>query len=411
MTLDPNVTLGVVMFTCLVLLLVMVILFARSRLVSTGDVTILINDDESKAIQVPAGGKLLQTLASKGVFLASACGGGGTCAQCRCQVREGGGSILATEEGHFSRGEIGDDWRLSCQVAVKQDLKIQVPEDALGVQRWECEVISNDNVASMIKELNLKLPEGADVDFRAGGYVQLEIPPYDMSWSSIDVQDEYREDWDKFNFWDLKSKVDETTIRAYSMANYPEEKGILKFNIRVSPPPPRMDHLPPGAMTSYVANLKPGDKMTVFGPYGDFFVKDTPAEKIWIGGGAGMAPLRSHIFDELLRKGSTGKMSYWYGARSLREMFYTEELDELAEKYPNFSWHVALSEPLEEDNWEGLTGFIHNVVYENYLKDHPSPEDCEYYMCGPPIMASSVQTMLEDLGVEPENIAFDDFGA
>ena len=408
---DPNVTLGVVMFTSLVLLLVMVILFARSRLVSTGDVTILINDDESKAIQVPAGGKLLQTLASKGVFLASACGGGGTCAQCRCQVTDGGGSILATEEGHFSRGEISDDWRLSCQVAVKQDLKIQVPEDALGVQRWECEVTSNDNVASMIKELNLKLPEGADVDFRAGGYVQLEIPPYDMSWSSIDVQDEYREDWDKFNFWDLKSKVDETTIRAYSMANYPEEKGILKFNIRVSPPPPRMDHLPPGAMTSYVANLKPGDKMTVFGPYGDFFVKDTPAEKIWIGGGAGMAPLRSHIFDELLRKGSTGKMSYWYGARSLREMFYTEELDELAEKYPNFSWHVALSEPLEEDNWEGLTGFIHNVVYENYLKDHPSPEDCEYYMCGPPIMASSVQAMLEDLGVEPENIAFDDFGA
>ena len=319
---DPNVILGVVMFTSLVLLLVMVILFARSRLVSTGDVTILINDDESKAIQVPAGGKLLQTLASKGVFLASACGGGGTCAQCRCQVTDGGGSILATEEGHFSRGEISDDWRLSCQVAVKQDLKIQVPEDALGVQRWECEVISNDNVASMIKELNLKLPEGADVDFKAGGYVQLEIPPYDMSWSTIDVQDEYREDWDNFNFWDLKSKVEETTIRAYSMANYPEEKGILKFNIRVAPPPPRTEGLPPGAMSTYVANLKKGDKITVFGPYGDFFVKDTPAEKIWIGGGAGMAPLRSHIFDELLRKNTKAKMSYWYGARSLREMFY-----------------------------------------------------------------------------------------
>ena len=407
---DPNVILGVAMFTSLVLLLVMVILFARSRLVSTGDVTILINDDESKAIQVPAGGKLLQTLASKGVFLASACGGGGTCAQCRCQVTDGGGSILATEEGHFSRGEISDDWRLSCQVAVKQDLKIQVPEDALGVQRWECEVESNDNVASMIKELNLKLPEGADVDFKAGGYVQLEIPPYDMSWSTIDVQDEYREDWDNFKFWDLKSKVEETTIRAYSMANYPEEKGILKFNIRVAPPPPRSEGLPPGAMTTYVANLKKGDKITVFGPYGDFFVKDTPAEKIWIGGGAGMAPLRSHIFDELLRKNTTAKMSYWYGARSLREMFYKEEFDRLEEEYDNFSWHVALSEAREEDNWTGYEGFIHAVVLENYLKDHPNPEDCEYYMCGPPIVNQLVSQMLDDLGVEPENIAFDDFG-
>jgi Na+-transporting NADH:ubiquinone oxidoreductase subunit F len=407
---DTTVLLGVGMFTATVLSLVLVILFARSRLVSSGNVTIQINDDPAKAIEVPAGGKLLPTLASQGIFLASACGGGGTCAQCRCRVTDGGGSILATEEGHFTRGEIGNDWRLSCQVAVKQDLKIEVPEDALGVQRWECEVSANDNVASMIKELNLKLPEGVDVDFRAGGYVQLEIPPYKMQWSTIDVQDEYREDWDKFNFWDLKSEVDEPTIRAYSMANYPEEKGILKFNIRVSPPPPRMDHLPPGAMTSYVANLKQGDKITVFGPYGDFFVKDTPAEKIWIGGGAGMAPLRSHIFDELLRKGTKTKMSYWYGARSLREMFYTEEFDRLAEEHDNFSWHVALSDPQEEDNWNGLTGFIHLVVLENYLKDHPNPEDCEYYMCGPPMMAQAVQNMLEDLGVEPENIAFDDFG-
>lgn len=407
---DTTVLLGVGMFTATVLSLVLVILFARSRLVNSGNVTIQINDDPAKAVEVPAGGKLLPTLASQGIFLASACGGGGTCAQCRCRVTDGGGSILATEEGHFTRGEISDDWRLSCQVAVKQDLKIEVPEDALGVQRWECEVSGNENVASMIKELNLKLPEGVDVDFRAGGYVQLEIPPYKMQWSTIDVQDEYREDWDKFNFWDLKSEVDEPTIRAYSMANYPEEKGILKFNIRVSPPPPRMDHLPPGAMTSYVANLKPGDKITVFGPYGDFFVKDTPAEKIWIGGGAGMAPLRSHIFDELLRKGTKTKMSYWYGARSLREMFYTEEFDRLAEEHDNFSWHVALSDPQEEDNWNGLTGFIHLVVLENYLKDHPNPEDCEYYMCGPPMMAQAVQNMLEDLGVEPENIAFDDFG-
>ena len=407
---DTTVLLGVGMFTATVLSLVLVILSARSRLVSSGNVTIQINDDPAKAIEVPAGGKLLSTLASQGVFLASACGGGGTCAQCRCRVTDGGGSILATEEGHFTRGEIGDNWRLSCQVAVKQDLKIEVPEDALGVQRWECEVESNDNVASMIKELNLKLPEGADVDFRAGGYVQLEIPPYKMDWSTIDVQDEYREDWDTFNFWDLKSEVKETTIRAYSMANYPEEKGILKFNIRVSPPPPRTNGLPPGAMTSYVANLRKGDKITVFGPYGDFFVKDPPAEKIWIGGGAGMAPLRSHIFDELLRKGTTAKMSYWYGARSLREMFYKEEFDRLEEEYENFSWHVALSDAREEDNWDGLTGFIHAVAFENYLKDHPNPEDCEYYMCGPPIVNQLVSEMLEDLGVEPENIAFDDFG-
>jgi len=407
---DTTVLLGVGMFTATVLSLVLVILFARSRLVSSGNVTIQINDDPSKAIEVPAGGKLLQTLAGQGVFLASACGGGGTCAQCRCRVTDGGGSILATEEGHFTRGEIGNDWRLSCQVAVKQDLKIEVPEDALGVQRWECEVASNENVASMIKELNLKLPDGVDVAFRAGGYVQLEIPPYKMDWSTIDVQDEYREDWDTFNFWDLKSEVSEPTIRAYSMANYPEEKGILKFNIRVAPPPPRTENLPPGAMTSYVANLKPGDKITVFGPYGDFFVKDTPAEKIWIGGGAGMAPLRSHIFDELLRKGTTAKMSYWYGARSLREMFYKEEFDRLAEKYENFSWHVALSDAREEDNWTGLTGFIHAVVLENYLKDHPNPEDCEYYMCGPPIVNQLVSEMLDDLGVERENILFDDFG-
>lgn len=407
--LDTTVLLGVVMFTVTVLFLVGVILFARSRLVSTGDVTILINDDPSKAIQVPAGGKLLNTLANKGIFLASACGGGGTCAQCRCRVIEGGGSILSTEEGHFSRGEIRENWRLSCQVAVKQDLKIEVPEDAIGVQRWDCEVISNDNVATFIKELNLKLPEGADVDFQAGGYVQLEIPPYEMKYSEIDVDEEYHGDWDRFKVWDNYSKVDETTIRAYSMANYPEEKGILKFNIRVASPPPGMD-VPAGKMSSYVFNLKPGDHLTVFGPYGEFFVQDTPAEKIWIGGGAGMAPLRSQIFDELLRKHSTTKMSYWYGARSLREMFYTEELDKLAAEHDNFEWHVALSDPLPEDDFDGHIGFIHQVVLENYLKDHPAPEDCEYYLCGPPPMTAAVLQMLEELGVEPENIRLDDFG-
>ncbi|MEM8768880.1 MAG: NADH:ubiquinone reductase (Na(+)-transporting) subunit F [Pseudomonadota bacterium] len=407
---DMTIILGVGMFTGTVLFLVMVILLARSRLVSTGDVTIEINDDPEKSIVVPAGGKLLGTLASKGIFLASACGGGGTCAQCRCRVTDGGGSILSTEEGHFTRGEIGEDWRLSCQVAVKQDMKIQVPEDAIGVQRWECEVESNPNVATFIKELNLKLPEGADVAFRAGGYVQLEIPPYEMKYREIDVEDEYHEDWDRFNVWDNFSNVDEVTIRAYSMANYPEEKGILKFNIRVASPPPGMD-VPAGKMSSYVFNLKPGDKLTVFGPYGDFFVKDTDAEKIWIGGGAGMAPLRSQIFDELKRKKKTDvKMSYWYGARSLREMFYAEEFDDLAEQFDNFDWHVALSDPLPEDNFDGHVGFIHQVVFDNYLKDHPAPEDCEYYLCGPPPMVAAVLQMLEDLGVEPENILLDDFG-
>lgn len=407
--LDTEIILGVVMFTGTVLFLVAVILFARSHLVSTGNVVIEINDDPDKTITVPAGGKLLGTLASEGIFLASACGGGGTCAQCRCRVTDGGGSILSTEEGHFTRGEISDNWRLSCQVAVKQDMKIEVPEDAIGVQRWECEVISNPNVATFIKELNLKLPEGADVDFRAGGYVQLEIPPYEMDYKEIDVEEEYHEDWDRFDVWKYHSKVTEPTIRAYSMANYPEEKGILKFNIRIASPPPGMD-VPPGKMSSYAFNLKPGDKLTTFGPYGDFFVKDTDAEKIWIGGGAGMAPLRSQIFDMLKRQHSDVKMSYWYGARSLREMFYTEEFDELAANHDNFEWHVALSDPLPEDNFEGHTGFIHQVVFDEYLKDHPSPEDCEYYLCGPPPMVAAVLQMLEDLGVEPDNILLDDFG-
>jgi Na+-transporting NADH:ubiquinone oxidoreductase subunit F len=407
--LDTTVLLGVVMFTGTVLFLVAVILFARARLVSSGNVTIFINDDPDKSIEVPAGDKLLGTLASRGIFLASACGGGGTCAQCRCRVLEGGGSILSTEEGHFTRGEVRDDWRLSCQVAVKQDLKIEIPEDAIGVKRWECEVTSNPNVATFIKELNLKLPEGEDVDFKAGGYVQLEIPPYEMKYSEIEVEPEYHDDWDRFSVWDNFSKVDDVTIRAYSMANYPDEKGILKFNIRVASPPPGMD-VPAGKMSSYAFNLKTGDKITVFGPYGEFFVKDTPAEKIWIGGGAGMAPLRSQIFDELLRNGRRSKMSYWYGARSLREMFYVEEFDKLAAEHDNFEWHVALSDPLPEDDFDGHIGFIHQVVLDNYLKEHPAPEDCEYYLCGPPPMTAAVLQMLEDLGVEADNIHLDDFG-
>jgi len=407
--LDPTIVAGVVMFVGSVLFLVAVILVARARLVAGGDVTIEINEDANKVVTVPAGGKLLTTLASQGIFLSSACGGGGTCGQCRCQVSEGGGHILSTEEGHFTRSEIREHWRLACQVAVKQDLKIHIPEDAFGVQRWECEVISNHNVATFIKELVLKLPEGANVDFRAGGFVQLEIPPYEMDYKTIDVEPIFRDDWDRFSVWQYHSKVTEPTIRAYSMANYPEEKGVLKFNIRIATPPPRTS-FPPGKMSSYCFNLKPGDKLTVFGPYGEFFVKETAAEKIWIGGGAGMAPLRSQIFDELKRRDKQYKMSFWYGARSLREMFYVEDFDGLARQHSNFQWHIALSEPLPEDNWTGYTGFIHQVVYDRYLKDHPNPEDCEYYLCGPPPMIAAVLKMLEDLGVEPENILLDDFG-
>ena len=391
--------------------LVIIILIARSRLVSSGNVTININDDPDNSVSTAAGGKLLQTLASEGIFLSSACGGGGTCGQCRCKVLDGGGSILPTEEGHFTQGEIRDGMRLACQVAVKQDMKIEIDPEFFGVKKWECEVISNDNVATFIKELTLKIPEGEVVPFRAGGYVQLEAPPHEVHYKDFDIAKEYHEDWDNFNLWRYTSKVDEPVIRAYSMANYPEEKGIIKFNIRIASPPPRgPDNIPPGKMSSYVFSLKPGDKITVSGPYGEFFAKDTKAEMVFIGGGAGMAPMRSHIFDQLKRLRSDRKISFWYGARSKREMFYVEDYDGLAEEFDNFEWHVALSDPQPEDNWEGYTGFIHNVLYENYLKDHPAPEDCEFYMCGPPVMNAAVIKMLKDLGVEDENILLDDFG-
>lgn len=402
---------GVAMFTIIIMSLVIIILIARSRLVSSGNVTININDDPDNSVSTAAGGKLLQTLASEGIFLSSACGGGGTCGQCRCKVLDGGGSILPTEEGHFTQGEIRDGMRLACQVAVKQDMKIEIDPEFFGVKKWECEVISNDNVATFIKELTLKIPEGEVVPFRAGGYVQLEAPPHEVHYKDFDIAKEYHEDWDNFNLWRYTSKVDEPVIRAYSMANYPEEKGIIKFNIRIASPPPRgPDNIPPGKMSSYVFSLKPGDKITVSGPYGEFFAKDTKAEMVFIGGGAGMAPMRSHIFDQLKRLRSDRKISFWYGARSKREMFYVEDYDGLAEEFDNFEWRVALSDPQPEDNWEGYTGFIHNVLYENYLKDHPAPEDCEFYMCGPPVMNAAVIKMLKDLGVEDENILLDDFG-
>jgi len=403
-----EIILGVIMFTVVVLALVGIILSARSKLVNSGDVSIEINGE--KTITVPAGGKLLQTLAANNLFLASACGGGGTCAQCKCKVTEGGGSMLPTEESHFTRHEEKEGWRLSCQVGIKENMKVEVDEEVFGVKQWECTVESNPNVATFIKELTLKLPEGENVDFRAGGYVQLECPPHHVKYADFDIEDEYRGDWENFGFFKMESKVEEPVIRAYSMANYPDEVGIVKFNIRIATPPPRTQGIPAGQMSSYVFNLKPGDTITVYGPFGEFFAKETNAEMVFIGGGAGMAPMRSHIFDQLRRIKTDRKMSFWYGARSLRELFYKDEYDLLAEENNNFDWHVALSDPQPEDNWDGLTGFIHNVLLENYLKNHPAPEDCEFYMCGPPMMNAAVVKMLQDLGVEDENIMLDDFG-
>ena len=403
-----EILLGVAMFTAVVLALVAFILAARAKLVSSGLVTIDINGE--KNITVPAGDKLLLTLSNAGLFLASACGGGGTCAQCRCIVTEGGGSMLPTEESHFSKREASDGWRLSCQTAVKQDMKVVVPEEIFGVKQWECTVEANPNVATFIKELTLRLPDGESVDFRAGGYVQLECPPHHVKYSEFDIEEEYRQDWERFGFFNYESIVDETVIRAYSMANYPEEKGIVKFNIRCATPPPGTEGIPPGVMSSWAFNLKPGDKVNVFGPFGEFFAKDTSTEMVFIGGGAGMAPMRSHLFDQLRRLKTDRKISFWYGARSLRECFYNDEYDTLARENDNFDWHLALSDAQPEDKWGGHEGFIHNVLYENYLKDHPAPEDCEYYMCGPPMMNSAVISMLTDLGVERDNILLDDFG-
>lgn len=399
---------GVTMFTLVVLTLVTLILYVRRFLVNTADVSIDVNGE--KTITAAGGGKLLNTLSDNQLFLASACGGGGSCAQCKCIIKEGGGSILPTEESHFNAREIREGWRLSCQVPVKANMKIEVPEEVFGVKQWECEVVSNDNVATFIKELYIKLPEGEDVSFRAGGYVQLERPACKVEYKDFAIGDEYKGDWNHFNLFKLQSVTEEPVIRAYSMANYPEEKGILKFNIRIATPPPGDDKTPPGLMSSWVFSLKPGDKMNVYGPFGEFFARDTDAEMIFIGGGAGMAPMRSHIFDQLKRLNSHRKISFWYGARSMREAFYGDEYDELAKNNDNFKWHLALSEPQPEDNWTGLTGFIHNVIYEQYLKDHPAPEDCEYYMCGPPMMNQCCIDMLLNLGVDRENIMLDDFG-
>ena len=398
------------MFTAVVLALVLIILFAKSILVASGNVNILINDDPEKSISVPAGGKLLNVLANEQIFVSSACGGGGTCAQCTVKVHDGGGDILATELSHITKREAKEGVRLSCQVSVKQDMKIEVPAEVFDVKKWKCRVRSNDDVATFIRELNLELPEGENVDFRAGGFIQIECPPHEVAYKDFDIADEFRPTWDHFNFWRYNSKVDEGVFRAYSMANYPDERGIIMLNIRIATPPPRSpEGIPPGKMSSYTYGLKPGDEVTISGPFGEFFAKETDAEMVFIGGGAGMAPMRSHLFDQLKRLNSKRKITFWYGARSKCEMFYVEDYDGLQEEFDNFKWHVALSEPLPEDEWTGYTGFIHQVVYENYLKDHPAPEDCEFYICGPPMMNTAVINMLEELGVEDENILFDDF--
>ncbi|MCL4134115.1 UNVERIFIED_CONTAM: hypothetical protein GTU68_064772 [Idotea baltica] len=389
-------------------MLVAVILFAKSRLVASGNVNITINGE--KTIEVPVGGKLLGALADHKLFISSACGGGGTCAQCKVKIFEGGGSILPTEESHITKREAKCGDRLSCQVNVKQDMTIEVPEEVFGVKQWRCKVRSNDNVATFIKELVLEIPNGESVDFRAGGYIQIECPPHKVDYKNFVIQDEYKPDWDHFNIWQYESVVDETVVRAYSMANYPEEKGIIMLNVRIASPPPRTEGLPPGQMSSYIFDLVPGDEVTISGPFGEFFAKETESEMVFVGGGAGMAPMRSHIFDQLERINTDRKMSFWYGARSLREMFYVEDFDRLDADHDNFEWHVALSDPQEGDDWSGYTGFIHNVLLENYLKDHPAPEDCEFYMCGPPMMNQAVINMLHDLGVEDENIMLDDFG-
>ncbi|AKA39419.1 NADH:ubiquinone reductase (Na(+)-transporting) subunit F [Yersinia ruckeri] len=405
-----EIILGVVMFTLIVLALTMMILFAKSKLVNTGDIQVEINDDAEKSFTAPAGDKLLNVLSGHGIFVSSACGGGGSCGQCRVTIKEGGGDILPTELSHISKREAKEGCRLACQVSVKQNLKIELPEEIFGVKKWTCEVISNDNKATFIKELKLKIPDGDVVPFRAGGFIQIEAEPHHVKYADFDVPQEYRGDWDKFNLFRFESVVTEPTVRAYSMANYPDEHGIIMLNVRIATPPPNVPDAPPGIMSSYIWSLKAGDKVVISGPFGEFFAKDTDAEMIFIGGGAGMAPMRSHIFDQLKRLHSKRKISFWYGARSKREMFYEQDFDQLQAENDNFSWHVALSDPQPEDNWTGYTGFIHNVLLENYLKNHPAPEDCEFYMCGPPMMNAAVIKMLKDLGVEDDNIMLDDFG-
>ncbi|MCD4794688.1 MAG: NADH:ubiquinone reductase (Na(+)-transporting) subunit F [Bacteroidales bacterium] len=402
-------------FLIVILLLVSILLYAKAKLLPGGNVKLNINDDEEHQYEVPAGSTLLNTLQNQKILLPSACGGGGTCGMCECKIHEGGGEILPTEKPFFTRKEIKENKRLACQVKVKEDMKIEIPQEIMGIKKWECEVISNHNVATFIKEFVVKLPEGETLDFKSGGYIQIDVPKTVVDFKDFDIEEEYHEDWDNFNMWDLQMKNPEETYRAYSMANHPAEGNIVMLNIRIATPPwerakNAFMKVNPGICSSFIFSLKPGDKVLVSGPYGEFFIKDTQNEMMFIGGGAGMAPMRSHIFDQFQNQKTNRKATFWYGARSLREVFYQEHFDKIAGENDNFDWQLALSEPVESDNWTGATGFIHQVIYDMYLKNHEEPEEIEYYLCGPPMMNDAVQKMLYDLGVPDENVMFDDFG-
>ena len=404
------VFLGIATFTIIILGLVGILMAAKAKLVSSGEVKIIINDDESNPVVAKAGTSLLNTLADNKIFIPSACGGMGSCGVCTVHVHDGGGAMLPTEKGFINRGQAREGVRLSCQVKVKQDMRIEVEPEVFSVRKWTCTVRSNDNVATFIKEFVLELPEGESVPFRAGGYIQIECPPHVANYKDFDIGEEYRGDWDKFNMWQFVSTVNENVTRAYSMANYPGEEGIIMLNVRIASPPPRMPDVPPGIMSSYIFAQKPGDKVVISGPFGEFFARETDNEMVFIGGGAGMAPMRSHIFDQFKRIRTDRKVTFWYGARSWREAFYIDDFNSIQDEFDNFQWFIALSDALPEDNWKGLTGYIHQVVLDEYLNKHAAPEDIEYYLCGPPIMNQCVVQMLDDLGVEPENVMLDDFG-
>ncbi len=415
--LDTNVIIySIGVFAGVILLLTVSLLFVKNKLTPAGDVKIVINGDEQNPVVIKPGGTLLTTLSQQNIYLPSACGGGGTCAMCKCQIVEGGGDILPTEEGYFTRKQVQENWRLACQVKVRNDMQIKVPEEIFGIKKWECEVVSNHNVATYIKEFVVKLPPGETLHFESGGYIQIDVPAIEVDFKDMDVEEQFKPEWDQYNMWSLKMKNDEPIFRAYSMANHPAEGNIVMLNIRIASPPwdrvkNQFMEVNPGICSSYVFSRKPGDKVTISGPYGEFFIKPTEKEMVYIGGGAGMAPLRSHVFHLFHTMKTNRKVSYWYGGRSSRELFYTEDFRKIEKEFPNFSYHIALSDPQPEDNWDGPTGFIHQVVLDNYLKNHPEPEEIEYYLCGPPQMLAAVMKMLDNLGVPNENIAFDDFGS